>query len=250
MIIKNLSYKTILTDISFELNQGSICAILGENGSGKSTLLKTLSGYYMDYQGDISLNQQNLKEISLLELYKTRAVLTQNNHLHNFILCKDYLELGGYNSETSDQHAIIMRETCEVLKITHLLEKDYLQCSGGEQQRMNLARVFIQAQLNLSKEYQPYLFLDEPFNHLDVKHIPILVQQLQEFKKSGFSIMVILHDINLAYQICDQALFLKQGKIVAYGDKESTFNINNLYLTFDIPFEEILTTHGERYFKS
>lgn len=250
MIIKNLSYKTILSDLSFELNQGSICVILGENGSGKSTLLKTLSGYYMDYQGNISLNQQNLKETSLLQLYKTRAVLTQSNQLHNFMLCKEYLELGAYNAETSDQHTVIMRETCEALKIIHLLDKDYLQCSGGEQQRMNLARVFIQARLNFSKDQQQYLFLDEPFNHLDVKHIPILVHQLQEFKKSGFSIVVVLHDINLAYQICDQALFLKQGKLVNYGAKEFVFDVQNLYLTFDIPFEEIPTAHGERYFKS
>jgi iron complex transport system ATP-binding protein len=236
-----------------EMKPSSICCVIGENGSGKSTLLKVLSGFYKNYQGKITVVSDDLKLLNVQQLYGLRAVLTQHNLLQNHILCRDYIDLSSMGVQGADsQRQQLLTHIAQELNIVHLLDKDYLLCSGGEQQRVSLARVFLQALLhlspreNLAKPY--YLFLDEPFNALDVKHVPVLKKYLQKLKHQGFSILVVMHDINLAYELCDQTLFLKQGHSIACGPKELVFTPKNLNLTFDLAFEETHATSGKRYF--
>lgn len=250
MVINQVSYRNIISDVSFTLSAGNICCLLGENGSGKSTLLKTIAGLYKDYTGNILLDNTDIKQLNLQQLYERRAVLTQHNYIENSILCEEYLQLATYNATHRGKVDDCMNTLCQDLQLQDLLSKDYKVCSGGEQQKINLARVFLQALLNLKTTHAPafYLLLDEPFNALDIKHIPLFYKYIQHLKSMGMGIMIIMHDINLAYKICDQVVFLKQGQVVDFGDKQLVFNLKNLNLTFDLTFEEFVTPHGEKYY--
>lgn len=250
MIVSQVSYRSIISNVSFTLNAGNICCLLGENGSGKSTLLKTLGGFYKEYTGSILLHHDEVSRLSIQQLYERRAVLTQHNHIENSILCKDYLELATYNARDRSQVDTLIQQLSSALHLGELLFKDYKTCSGGEQQKINLARVFLQALLHVNTStHQPfYLLLDEPFNALDIKHIPVFYKYLQHLKSYHIGILIILHDLNLAHKICDQVLFLRQGSVVDFGDKELVFNLKNLNLAFDLTFEEFVTPHGEKYY--
>ncbi|HTF80233.1 MAG TPA: ATP-binding cassette domain-containing protein [Cytophagales bacterium] len=255
MIIEHVSYKNILHDISFDLKGNAICCVIGENGSGKSTLIKILSGYFKEYGGTVTIDQNDLKNLTVQALYKRRAVLTQHNHIQNHIRCRDYIELAA-NHATADTSVIsaLLQRLAQDLNISHLLDRDYLICSGGEQQRVNLARVFLQALIHkstaTSEAQHSYIFLDEPFNALDIKHVPLVKRHLQALKDQGFSILIVLHDINLGYELCDDVLFLKEGRVIDFGNKDLVFNTKNLNLTFDLAFEETHAASGKRYFST
>lgn len=245
MVVRNLSYKNILKQIDFALESGKITCLIGENGSGKSTLIKCLSGYLSsDLTGEILINNKNIKSLSSFDLYNKRAVLTQHNTLTISMLCEDYILLAVQQNHLNPSIKIFFDELISYFNIEHLLKADFLHCSGGEQQRINLVRVFLQA---LSNNNQPYfIFLDEPFNFLDIKYIPLVSNYLQKLKWMGFSIFMSIHDINLAYNVCDAVLMLRNGKLVCTGAKE-LFTTENLNSTFGVEFEEY-TMQGKTLF--
>lgn len=216
----NRANNPVINNISFSPNVGEIVGLIGPNGSGKSSLLRLLYAAQKPNKGRVLLNGKNIHNIPKKELAQSIAVLTQHTHCSTDLLVKDVVALGRiphrkiFNNfltlshtdslKTKDQQAID-----SALHSTNLYEKrnkPWTQLSGGEAQRVHIARA-------LAQEPQE-LLLDEPTNHLDIKHQIDLLTLIRALKLSS---TIALHDLNLAAMYCDKLLVLKEGSAVTYG---------------------------------
>ncbi|PTS99239.1 heme ABC transporter ATP-binding protein [Pedobacter sp. HMWF019] len=235
--VHHLQYKAgqrnLVDNLSFEANKGEMLAILGANGAGKSTLMKLLCREILPSSGNILFNGLNLNTYKLADLAKTRAVLSQSNTLSISFIVEELIMMGRYphfgqNPVVKDLQ--VVKSVMEETGITHLAKRDYNTLSGGEQQRVQLARVMAQ----VYDSDHACLFLDEPTNGLDLlyqQHIMVLARSLAD---RGYCVICILHDINFASRFADKILMLKNGKRVAYGRPLEVINCENIHETFSI----------------
>lgn len=216
---ENLNYrvneKYLTNDITMQLNTGELVVIIGPNGAGKSTLLRLLTGYLSPSTGCCRLNGLCLKEWNNKELAKTRAVMRQYSNLTFPFSAREVIAMGRapYTNETT-QHAIddIIEKT-DCLSLQH---KDYNVLSGGEKQRVQLARALVQ--LWREKPDERWLFLDEPTSALDLYHQQNTLRLLKELTQTDrLGICCVLHDLNLAALYADRILLLHEGKLVEQG---------------------------------
>ena len=209
----------VLKDISFSvLKRESLC-VLGPNGCGKTTLLKTLAGL-IGYSGEIFLDGQNLKNIKRKDIAKKIAVLSQVSSIYFSYSVYDTVMMGRYVHREGSSFLSVSKKDREYVEkclravdIWNLREKKIDELSGGQLQRVYLARTLAQ---------EPELILlDEPTNHLDLKAQTELILFLKEIcKKEAKAVIGVFHDINLALQFADKLIFLKDGTIQASGKKE------------------------------
>lgn len=235
IIVENLSVeksgKSILSDISFEQYEPQLIGIIGENGAGKSTLLHYLSGSE-NSQNCIRLNGQWLNQYSNSELAQVRAVLPQNNDLVFPFQAREVVRLGlSLSSLSLEQQRNLVDQCLAEIDAKSFADKNYLYLSGGEKQRIQLARVL--TQLYSSNEENQYLFLDEPTSALDLKHQLSVLQLLKKLTKKNIAVFVIIHDLNLASLFCDKIILLKQGQLVSFDTPEKIINPNLIRNTFD-----------------
>jgi iron complex transport system ATP-binding protein len=235
--VKNLTYligkKELLKDLSFQAKPGELLAILGANGAGKSTLLKLLSKEISPTSGSIEFYGKNLQLYKLPELAKQRAVLSQQNTISISFLVSELVMMGRYPH--FDQHPTptdieIVRTVMVETGIEDLSQRDYNTLSGGEQQRVQLARVL--AQIYDCKN--ACLFLDEPTNGLDLLYQQQIMELARRLANRGYCVICILHDINFASRFADRILMLKNGEKVAVGLPNEVINKENIYKTFRI----------------
>ena len=236
-----INRKNILRNVSFELEAGELMVILGSNGAGKSTLLKLLSGELEASAGYIALDQKDLSRWNLKELAKFRAVLHQQTILTLPFKAGEVVMMGRY-PHFGDRPLPIDQEIVEnALKrtgTTHLSDRNYLTLSGGEQQRIHLARVF--AQVGYSSPLQTrYLFMDEPLNSLDIRHQHATLELVKEFTNEGHCVVAVLHDLNLAMQYADKALMLRNGQTICFGSARKVFRSDTISNTYDFPLQVV-----------
>lgn len=207
----NINYKTILEDISLTINSGEMTVIVGPNGAGKSTLLKILAGTLTATSGKVYLYNQNIEKFKVHELSKIRAMLSQHYRLSADFLVKDIVLMGRYphfkDHPSKDDFEIVV-ETLKLTGTTHLAERSILSLSGGEQQRVQLARVLAQ----LWNQKEAILLLDEPISSLDIRYQFEILKIAQQKSREGFTVIAVLHDLNLAFRFADQLILLKKGK--------------------------------------
>ncbi|QQN36550.1 heme ABC transporter ATP-binding protein [Rahnella aceris] len=219
MVAENLTYsvnsRRLIDDVSLSLQSGEMVALIGPNGAGKSTLMRMLTGYLMPQSGQISLQGRQLNDWPAQELARTRAVMRQNSTLAFGFSVREVLTLG--RSPHGQQN--MQRALTEVMTQTdclNLAERDYRHLSGGEQQRVQLARVLIQL-------WQPapssrWLFLDEPTSALDLYHQQHALRLLRQLTlQTPLAVCCVLHDLNLAALYADRIILLHGGKVVASG---------------------------------
>ena len=209
----------VLKDISFSVLKGESLCVLGPNGCGKTTLLKTLAGL-IGYSGEILLNGQNLKNIKRKDIAKKIAVLSQVSSIYFSYSVYDTVMMGRYAHREGGSFLSVSKKDREYVEkclravdIWNLREKKIDELSGGQLQRVYLARTLAQ---------EPELILlDEPTNHLDLKAQTELILFLKEIcKKEAKAVIGVFHDINLALQFADKLIFLKDGTIQASGKKD------------------------------
>jgi iron complex transport system ATP-binding protein len=240
---KNISFsagtKKILDQVSVAVFPGKFTAIVGPNGAGKSTLLKALCGDLTPEAGEIVLNDQPTSSYSSKELALTRAVLPQKTHLSLAFTAKEVVMLGRTpHSTTNSQNEKITREVMGEADVYHLKDRIYQTLSGGEQQRVNLARVF--AQLHDQREHPTYLLLDEPTSSLDIAQQHGLLDIVrQRCVERGYGVAAVIHDLNLAAQYADYFLFMKNGKEVGQGPSQLMLRKEMIEHTFSYPVELI-----------
>lgn len=227
-----IANKVILQDINCEIKQGQITAILGSNGAGKSTFLKSLTGTLKAESGNIILDNKNLADYSLLELAQKRAVLSQNININFPFNVREIVAMGLENSthNLAKKEAII-DEVLEMVAATNFENRLFNSLSGGEQQRVNIARVLAQ----ILHKKNCYLFLDEPTSALDLKYQHLLLKIICKLKDSiNLTSCLIIHDLNLAKYYCDNVILLKDRKILAQGITAKIMTKKNLSLIYEV----------------
>lgn len=213
-LIKN--NQPILSDVSITLPQGQLVTLIGPNGAGKSSLFKVLTGYYASTKGECYLKGKKLQDWHKKELAKERAVMKQQSHIPFSMSAIDIIKLGR-SPWAEPVNKTMIDEVIEMTQCQRLVHKDYAFLSGGEQQRIQLARVLVQ----LWRENGPsgWLFLDEPTSALDLYHQQQMLRLLRELvQQFPLSVCMVLHDLNLASLWSDQVYLLNKGAIVAKGD--------------------------------
>jgi len=242
--VEGLSYsyekKEVLKDIAFSLGKGELLFILGPNGSGKTTLLKCLNRI-LKPKGAIYVEKLNLSKLSQKEIAKTFGYVPQRGEV-SFLTVFDAILLGRkpyINWEASEEDLKIVEETIKMLKIEHLALRKLNELSGGELQLVLIARAFAQR--------PKYLLLDEPTNNLDIRNqIEVMRLIRNAVKEKGISAIVTMHDINLALNYAEKVLVLKDGRIFAFGGKE-TINEEVLHAVYGIK-AEIVKLDGRIFF--
>ena len=230
--INNLSYSyketEALRDVCFSVNSGDFMAIVGPNGSGKSTLLKCLDRILNYKEGQIQLNDENIKHIPSRILSKKMAYVPQKEDytLPNSVFDTVMLGRKPYiDWSIGNQDIEVVTDLLDRFDLSSLAMRDLNTLSGGQKQRVYIARALAQ---------QPdVLLLDEPTANLDLYHQAEIMEYLATLAGEGLIIIVTMHDINLALQYCNTAIMLSNGSLFASGGKEifSKENIDSLFGT-------------------
>ncbi|ENR5393028.1 MULTISPECIES: heme ABC transporter ATP-binding protein [Providencia] len=234
IVAKNLNYsvgnKKLTDNVSLVLPDGEIVAILGPNGAGKSTLLRQLTGFLPSDSGECMLLGKSLKEWQPEALACVRAVMQQNSNMAFSFRVREIVLMGCYLSPSlkKKDNAQYIMELCDCASLAH---RDYMSLSGGEQQRVQLARLL--AQLWEDEPVSKWLFLDEPTSALDIhhqQHLFRLLRQLVNTRK--INVCCVLHDLNLAARFADRIILMHQGQIIANGSPKEILTqqqVNTLY---------------------
>lgn len=229
--------RKILDDISMTFLEGGFYGILGPNGSGKTSLIRHILRLIETKKGQLLLNNQELKVLSRKELAKCMALVPQNTNIDTAFTAYDIAMMGRapYQKRFQDytqNDRDIVEEAMKMTNCYHLKDSLFANLSGGEAQRVVTARAIAQQ--------TPWLILDEPISHLDIRYQIELMEHLMHLNEErGISILAVLHDINLAANYCKQIVLMKDAKIIAHGKTEDVLTKENLELTFDMKFLEI-----------
>nr|WP_306819637.1 ABC transporter ATP-binding protein [Campylobacter upsaliensis] len=224
--IKNLNFsyhqKALLKNVNLELENNAFIGILGPNGSGKSTLLKLILNNLDLKEGEIALFNTNIKHFSLKEFAKICGFVPQNSKLNaplkliDVLLMSKYTNLKHAFSSYSKEDILEVEEFAKELKLEDFLQRNVLSLSGGEFQKMLLARALLKK--------PKILFLDEPTSALDLNHAIELLSLCERWiKQKNIAVLAILHDLNLASLFCDKIIFLKKGEIKYFGTSKELF---------------------------
>ncbi|MDV6167788.1 heme ABC transporter ATP-binding protein [Flavobacterium sp. DG1-102-2] len=226
---------SILENIDVTVNKGELLVIVGPNGAGKSTLLSMLANELDGKNQSIFFKKKTFREWDGNELAQSKAKFSQNNSHDIPLTVSNVVMMGRYPYFSSiprktDEEAIVkaMAET----DVTHLAQRDYNSLSGGEKQRVHLARVLTQLDNDIKNTL---VFLDEPLNNLDILHQHRILQTIKKFTQQGHTAIMVLHDLNLAAQFADRVMLLKKGKIVSHDVPEKVFTKETISAVYNFP---------------
>lgn len=213
--------RKLLNGVNLEVRPGLFTAIAGPNGAGKTSLLKAISGE-SSYEGTLEINGTNADTFSVADLSKVRAVLPQSTHVQFPFTVQQVVQLGGKRGNID--------EVMELTGITAWAKRNYLTLSGGEQQRVQLARVL--AQVWEIKSYPRYVLLDEPTSSLDLAQQQLIFSLVKHACERNIGVLAIVHDLNQVVQFSDKLYFLKNGSVVANGNPKEIFTKQIIEETF------------------
>ncbi|WP_309492922.1 ABC transporter ATP-binding protein [Candidatus Hecatella orcuttiae] len=222
----------ILEDVTFSVKGGDFVGILGPNGSGKTTLLRAISKTLKPRIGTIFLDEVDVYSLKNVEVARTMAVVPQDTSLAFDFTALEAV-LMGRNPHLSrfkfedEQDLAVAREAMELTSTWHLADKLLSQLSGGEKQRVIIARALAQE--------PKILLLDEPTTHLDICHqieIMDLLRRLSQQRK--LVVLAVFHDFNLAAKYCDSVVLLKDGKIFSIGSMKDVLTGENIKKVYGV----------------
>ena len=225
----------LIDDVSLDLMPGTVTCLLGPNGAGKSTLLHVLSGALPPSRGEVQFRQRPLGRPE--ELARVRAVLSQSTTLGFAFNVVEVVALGRsphvrQSSAALDQQ--IVEAAMAAADVTHLADRRYPTLSGGEQQRVQLARVLAQLMDGSGDVSGRLLMLDEPTASLDLAHQQQVMAIARDFSRAGGTVLAVLHDLNLAASVADLVCLLKDGRMVANGPAAKVLTAATINEVFSI----------------
>ncbi len=235
MLANQLSFsygdKNILKNLDFKFSASEIVGIIGPNGAGKSTIIKLLSKVLKPSYGFVSIDGNNISEMSRMDLAKQVAVVAQSAELPESFRVEEIVLMGrsphiGFFSSEREKDYRIVEEVMQRTDVFKFRTRRIATLSGGERQRVVLARALAQE--------PKYLLLDEPTNHLDLNYSIDLLRFLKQEAQNGLAVLIILHDLNLASRVCDRILVVEDGQLVGQGKTEEVISellIKNVFRT-------------------
>lgn len=241
--LKNVGYaighKSILSDITWSAEPGKVNLIIGTNGAGKSTLLNLLSGEHRPSSGQISWDHSMLQDVRSPERF--RGVLSQQHSLQFPLSVKEVIELGRYphlkHKSTAD-HKQIIEEVIDLFELGDMTHRNIQTLSGGEQQRVHFARVWVQMMEDVDRHHK-MLIVDEPTTYLDIHHQWKYMEMIREAtKKHGWITVGVLHDLPMVRFFADEVLILDGGKKVASGSAAAVLTESRISEIFNIRVKE------------
>nr|WP_207758091.1 ABC transporter ATP-binding protein [Clostridium botulinum] len=221
----------ILKGINIDVNNKEFVGIIGPNGSGKSTLLKCIYRILKPSSGVISLDDVNINNISVKETSKKISVLSQHNDSDFDFTVKEMVLMGRAPHKTflqrdNKEDYNIMNDALEKVGMIEFKERSFNTLSGGEKQRVILARALVQE--------ADCIILDEPTNHLDIKY---QLQLMNIVKKLNIEVIAAIHDLNIAAMYCDKIYVLKDGEIVACDKPEKVITKELIKEVYEVDAE-------------
>ncbi len=211
---------SILKGVDVSVEYGDMLVIVGPNGAGKSTLLNVLANEIARNTEDIYFKLKRFKEWDVLDLSKNKAKFSQHYNGDIPLSVRDVVLMGRYpyfNTVPGRDDLEALDEVMKEVGIEDLKEREYNSLSGGEKQRVHLARVMAQLRNDVAHKL---VLLDEPLNNLDVKHQYQVLELMSAFAKRGNTVVTVLHDLNLAARFATQVLMMKNGSVLAQGTPE------------------------------
>lgn len=205
-----------LNGVSFTVEEGEVVGVVGPNGSGKSTLIRCIAQIHKPSHGAVVLNGRDAAKMEPQEVAKVIGYVPQNFHYLFFSTVMETVMLGRkphIKWKVTPHDLAVVQQSLEAMNIRHLADKFMDQLSGGEKQKVYIARALAQ---------EPELFLfDEPTSNLDLKHQIEVLEITRSLTRTGKQSMIVaLHDLNLAVAYCDKIIVLTKGKIYAAGKPE------------------------------
>lgn len=234
--IRNLTYlfqhRPLITDISLNFEPGLFYAVLGPNGSGKSTLLKTLARILMPSSGQLFWKNKNLLNLSRKEISQIISLVPQNPQFYFDFTVYQMTLMGRYSLGTSGQNVLdgersqSIEEALRQVDAWHLRDRPISILSGGEKQRVYIARAIV--------SQAPILLLDEPTSNLDLRHQLEIWQHLRILVKKGKLVIAALHDIAAVERFCDEVIVLNQGRCHISGNSANVLTPTLLQEIFGV----------------
>ena len=223
--------KAIVDDLTFEIRRNEFLGIVGPNGAGKSTLLRILARIIAPTAGRILVDGEDISGYEAKELYRKISFLPQTSYFDfplsvlEVVLTGRYPYLGILESESEKD--IKRAERClSLVDLEGFSRRKVTTLSGGEQQRVSIARVLAQG--------TDFIFLDEPSSHLDIHHKFALMELLRTLAQQGKGIVAVLHDLDLASRFCERTLVLDNGRLAALGEPSRVLSEKLLSSVFKI----------------
>ena len=226
-----------LRDVSFQIQPGEILGVIGPNGAGKTSLVRAISGVLPLAAGQISMDGRDLGRLSEMERARQLAVVPQARNLPGAFTVWEMVLLGrtphlGWLGSLSPQDEEITRQAMRRTDTLALAERRLGELSGGEQQRVLMARALAQT--------APILLMDEPTTHLDLQYqvaLMDLARSLAEQEK--LAILVCLHDLNLVARYARRVALLVEGRLQAIGTPEEVLTAERLSQVYHVPLQAI-----------
>ena len=229
----------ILRGIDFEANEGEFVGIIGPNGSGKSTLLRCLYRVLTPSEGAVFLDVKELSSYRVKESAQKLAVVAQQNYYNFEFSVRDVVMMGraphkrALDRDTAEDYQI-MRQSLKAVGMQEFEERSFSTLSGGEQQRIILARALAQQ--------TPCLILDEPTNHLDIKYQLWLMDIV---KNLDCTVISAVHDLNIAAMYCDRLYAMKQVKLIAQGTPHELLTPDLIRELYEVDAEVSIDGKGQ-----
>jgi iron complex transport system ATP-binding protein len=215
-----------LSGINMNISKGSFAGIVGPNGSGKTTLFRAITGTLGIKSGKILLGEKNLRSMSLRQRAQNIAIVSQfieagDMSIEDYVLMGRIPYHGRFSFFEGDEDLRIAEKYMKMTGTFKFKDRLMSELSGGEQQLAGIARALTQ---------QPeLLLLDEPTSHLDITHQVLILNLLQQLNQEmKLSILMVIHDLNLASEYCNQLILINQGKIHTQGTPEDVLTFQNI----------------------
>ena len=231
-IYYDYSNRETLQDISFSLDEGEILGIIGKNGSGKTTLLKCINRLLIPKSGKIIFDGKDTSNLKSRDIAKIFGYVPQKNHFETSFSSFDVVMMGRnpHSFWGNKEDNRIVESVISEIGISNLSSRCFSELSGGEMQKVLIARAIAQE--------SKILLLDEPTNNLDICQQLDIINTLKRLVKSrGSSMCVVVHDLSTSLKHCDKTLILELGKKMEFGPSHEVLTKEKIKSFFDVDVE-------------
>ncbi|MEC1373170.1 ABC transporter ATP-binding protein [Heyndrickxia oleronia] len=212
-VSKTYGNKSVVENVSLNIEKGKITSFIGPNGAGKSTLLSMMSRLISRDSGEILIDGQDISKCKSNLLAKKMSILKQSNHINIRLTVRELVSFGRFpysQGKLTKEDWVYVDESIAYMELEDIQHKFLDQLSGGQQQRAYIAMVIAQN--------TEYILLDEPLNNLDMKHSVQIMKVLRKLTDElGKTVVIVIHDINFASCYSDHVVALKDGKVIQDG---------------------------------